>query len=320
MTITKTTFVLLICLPLSACISNIQHQPAFAVHENAHSGGSTLSFSNDSTIAASGGWSGFIKLWQMPDGSHLHKWQAHKGSVNGIVFLKGDTKLISGGFDGKIVEWNTQGKEIRSITTESPIRHLIADEENDHILTGHEDGVAREWRLSDFSLISKMAKHTDSIRAVAAHHASNWMASSDEDGAVWIWKKNQAPKRLTDPGTDARTLIFSPDGKQLFGGGWFNIYRWDIPDGKMQTLTTDHKGIINEIRFVPDGNHLASISRQTDSAVLFLDPANGATVRHFKKHDLCGMAIAVSPDGNYISTTSDDASVRFYNLNERPKQ
>jgi WD40 repeat protein len=218
------------------------------------------------------------------------------------------------------VEWDIKGNEIRSITTESPIRHLIANEGKDHILTGHEDGIARQWRLSDFAPITKTAKHSDSIRAVAAHYASNWMASSGEDGTVWIWKGDQTPKRLPDPGTDARTLVFSHDGKHLFGAGWFKLYRWEIPDGKLQTLDTDHAGIINEIRFGPKGDYLASISRQTDSAVLFLNPANGETVRHFQNHDLCGVAIAVSPDGSYISTTSDDASVRFYNLNQKPSR
>ena len=317
MTTIRTSTILILTLLLTACLSSIPRQPAYVIHEKAHSGGSTLSFSDDSNVAASGGWSGYIRLWRMPDGSHIRKWQAHKGSVNGIVFLANDSKLISGGYDGRIVEWDIQGKEIRSTATESPIRHLIANEKEDHILTGHEDGVVRQWRLSDFSQISKSANHSDSVRAVAAHYASGRMASSGEDGTVWIWSKDQTPKRLPDPGTDARTLIFSPDGKQLFGGGWFNLYRWEIPEGKMQTLKTDHIGIINEIRFGPNGDYLASISRQTDSAVLFLNPANGETVRHFQKHDLCGVAIAISPDGNYISTTSDDASVRFYNLQEK---
>lgn len=314
----RNALIIPLCLLLSACLSTVARQPASVIHENAHSGGSTLAFSNESDIAASGGWSGFIRLWRMPDGTHIRKWQAHKGSVNGILFLEDDSRLITGGFDGKIVEWDIEGKEIRSVMTESPIRHLIANEEKDIILTGHQDGTARQWRLSDFKPIAKTANHSDSIRAVAAHYESGWMASSGEDGAVWIWNSDQKPKRLPDPGSDARTLTFSPDGKQLYGGGWFNIYRWDIPNSKMQTLKTDHLGIINEIRFGPDGDYLATISRQTDSAVLFLNPATGDTVRHFQKHDLCGVAIAVSPNGRYISTTSDDASVRFYDLNNKP--
>jgi len=318
MPIIRNISLFLICLLLSSCLSNIPRQPANVIIEDAHTGGSTLAFSNDSNIAASGGWSGNIRLWQMPDGSHIKKWQAHKGTVNGILFLEGDTRLISGGYDGKIVEWDIEGNEIRSITTESPIRHLIANEKEDHILTGHEDGVVRQWHLSDFKPIAKTAKHSGAIRAVAIHYESNWMASSGDDGEVWLWNGDQTPKHLTDPGTDARTLVFSPDGKHLFGGAWFNLYRWDIPSGKMQKLNTEHAGIINEIRFGPNGDYLASISRQTDSAVLFLNPENGNTVRHFQKHELCGVAIAVSPNGRYISTTSDDASVRFYDLNDRP--
>lgn len=308
---------ILFCLLVSACVSNIQRHPAKVINEDAHSGGSTLAFSNDSNIAASGGWSGNIRLWQMPDGTHLRKWQAHSGTVNGILFLQGDNGLVSGGYDGRIVEWSLDGTELRSVTTPSPITHLIANEQEDHILTGHEDGVVRQWRLSDFTPITETAKHSGVIRAVAAHYGSGWMASSGDDGEVWIWSKDQKPKRLPDPGSDARTLVFSPDGKQLYGGAWFDLYRWNIADSKMQRLKTDHSGIINEIRFGPNGDYLASISRQTDSAVLFLDPDSGKTIRHFQKHELCGVAIAVSPNGRYISTTSDDASVRFYDLNEQ---
>lgn len=297
-------------------MSNIQRHPADVIINNAHSGGSTLAFSNSSDLAASGGWSGNIRLWHMPDGSHVRKWQAHKDSVNGIVFLTGDKRLISGGYDGRIVEWSIDGQEIRSIATKSPIRHLIANEQKNIILTGHEDGAVRQWRLSDFAPIAKTAKHSKPIRSVALHHNSSWIASSGEDGEVWIWKKDQKPRRLPDPGTDARNLEFSPDGKYLYAGTWFHLYRWSIPDGKMQKLETDHRGIINDIEFGPTGDYLASISRQTDSAVLFLDPANGKTIKHFQSHDLCGVAIAVSPNGRFVASTSDDASVRFYDLKE----
>ncbi|MCP4127139.1 MAG: hypothetical protein GY753_08770 [Gammaproteobacteria bacterium] len=317
MTPTRLISTVLACLLVTACVSNVQRHPAKVINEDAHSGGSTLAFSNNSNLAASGGWSGNIRLWQMPDGSDVTTWKAHTGSVNGILFLQGDDRLISGGYDGRIVEWSLDGSELRSVTTPSPITHLIANERADHILTGHEDGVARQWRLADFNAIAKTAKHSGGIRAVAAHYESGWMASSGDDGEVWIWHQDQKPKRLSDPGSDARTLVFSPDGKQLYGGAWFHLYRWTIPDGKMQRLETEHAGIINEIRFTPNGNHIASISRQTDSAVLFLDPANGETVQRFQKHALCGVAIAVSPNGRYISTTSDDASVRFYDLNEK---
>ncbi|WP_078456835.1 WD40 repeat domain-containing protein [Solemya velum gill symbiont] len=316
MHVSRNTLIITVSLLLTACVSNAPRQPAYVIQDNAHSGGNTLEFSNNSNIVASGGWGGYIRLWRMPDGTQIHKWKAHTSSVNSIVFLQGDSRLISGGYDRRLVEWDTRGNEVRSIVTPSAIRHLVVNEQKNLVLTGHTDGLARQWRLSDFRLVSKPVKHGDSIRAVAEHNASDWMASSGEDGAVWIWNKSDEPKRLQKPGSFVRTLAFSPDGKHLYGGSWFNIYRWDIPGGKLQTLKTEHNGIIKEIQFGPNGDYLATISRQTDSAVLFLNPDSGQAMRRFQKHDLCGGALAVSPDGRYLSTTSDDASVRFYNLDD----
>ena len=91
------------------------------------------------------------------------------------------------------------------------------------------------------------------------------------------------------------------------------LYRWNPASGELASLKTEHRGIINNIQFTPDGQ-LASISRQTDSAVLFLDPLSGETSARFQKHDLCGVAVNVSPDGRYLATTSDDASVRIWKI------
>lgn len=60
--------------------------------------------------------------------------------------------------------------------------------------------------------------------------------------------------------------------------------------------------------------YLVCVSRQTDSAINFLDPQTGATLRRFQKHDLCGSDIHISGDCRYLATTSDDASVRIWNL------
>jgi WD40 repeat protein len=98
------------------------------------------------------------------------------------------------------------------------------------------------------------------------------------------------------------------------GGSWFRLYRWNLQDASLQTLSTRHRGIIRSIEFLPGSVGLASISRQTDSSVLLLDPHTGETLRRFQQHELCGADITVSPDGRFLATTSDDASVRIWDL------
>ena len=131
-----------------------------------------------------------------------------------------------------------------------------------------------------------------------------------------LWTEDGSVRPLATPPADAWTLAFSPDGQTLSGGTWFRLYRWDLDDGTLTTIATEHHGIIKSIQYIDNGNELASISRQTDSAVYFLDAESGEVKRRFQRHDLCGGDIAVSPDGRFLATTSDDSSVRFWLLED----
>ena len=93
------------------------------------------------------------------------------------------------------------------------------------------------------------------------------------------------------------------------------MFRWDLQTGALTSLPTEHHGLIRSLQMSPDGAYIASISRQTDSNVLFLDPNKGEVTRRFDKHDLCGAYVAVSPDGQFLASTSDDATIKLWNLN-----
>ena len=79
-----------------------------------------------------------------------------------------------------------------------------------------------------------------------------------------------------------------------------------------QVLATEHRGLINSIWFTADGRRLASVSKQTDSAVLFLDPHTGATVARFRPHALCGASVRTSGDGRILVSSAADGSVRIW--------
>ena len=286
----------------------------FVIHENAHNGGSVVAFSPAGDLLASGGWEGRVRLWQVPAGSHARGWQAHGDSVNGIVFTNDGRELVTAGYDGRLARWSAGGELFDEVDTPSPVMHMTASVSADRVLTGHVDGGVRLWRLANFSLLQERILHRGSVKAVAIDPAGDRFASSGSDGAVYVWSTGIPARRMEDPPADAWTLAFSPDGKVLMGGSWFRLYRWQLRDASLQTLATRHRGIIRSIRYLPASRALASISRQTDSAVYFLDPDTGAVVRSFQQHDLCGADVAVSPDGRYLATTSDDASVRIWDL------
>ena len=299
---------------LTACASLQPEESPLVIKDKAHSGGSVVAFSQTGDLLASGGWEGTVRLWQLPGGRQIRHWLAHSDSVNGIAFLDADRQIVTAGYDGVLARRAVDGGLLQQVTTPAAITHMVSDIKTDRLVTGHGDGSVRLWKAADLTLLKEQQLHKGAVKAVAIAPGATRFASSSADGTVVLWSEGGSVRQLDTPPADAWTLVFSPDGQILSGGSWFRLYRWDLDSGALTTIATEHHGIIKSIEYIDDGNELASISRQTDSAVYFLDPETGEVKRRFQRHDLCGGDIAVSPDGRYLATTSDDSSVRFWLL------
>ena len=300
-------------LGLYACAAP-PRQPANVVLRDVHNNGYTLAFDSRSETLASGGSEGRIRLWRLPDGKELSGWKAHTDSLQGLVFLRHDSELLSAAYDGTLARWTRDGTLLKRLNTPAAITSMAADEASDLVVTGHGDGHVRLWRLADLSLTRDLYLHRGEVRAVALHAATRQIASSGTDGHVLYWRGSEEPRPLPSPPTDAWDLAFAPDGTILMGGGWFKLFRWRLDNGSLQVLPTAHHGIVKSISFSRDGRALASIGRQTDSAVYMLDAGTGAVLKRFQPHELCGTFVRLSPDGRYLASTSDDASVYIWDL------
>jgi WD40 repeat protein len=111
-------------------------------------------------------------------------------------------------------------------------------------------------------------------------------------------------------------LQFSPDGRMLAAGSWFRLSVWDVVSGAQRSIPTEHNGLLTSLAFSPDGRHLATLGRHTDSAIRVLDTTDFSVVKRYQAHALCGAVIRFSPDGRTLASGSDDESVHLHRLDK----
>ena len=298
---------------VSGCASDKGLLEPIRVVDDAYNGGNALDVSPDSRLAASGDWAGKIRLWRLPEGNPLGGWQTSHGDLPGLMFLSGSNQLLSAGHDGFIRIWNLSGRPVAAYDTGSSVSSFYPTHNRRGVLLGHADGLVSYWttegvRLGAWQLSDRR------ISAVTTDASETHYAAGDSARRVWRWHKDGLPENLQSPPSYARTLAFNPSDGGLLGGGWFNLFSWRAGNVQLKLLPTAHNGIVNHMQFSADGSYLASISRQTDSSVMLLNPQTGETLAAFRKHELCGQHVALSPDGRSMVSNSDDASVRFYAL------
>jgi len=296
-----------------ACVPNQARLEPIRIHDDVHSGGNALAISPDSRFGASGGWAGRIRLWRLPGGEPMGGWQTPHGDLGALMFLRDGDRLLSAGRDGVVRVWNLSGRQMRKFPTGSAVSSFYPGADADSVIFGHADGRVTHWSV-DGQRLGVWELSDRRITAVATSESSASFAASDYAGRVWRWHKDSLPRQLQTPPSYARSLVFNPVDDGLLGSGWFDLFSWPADGVDVQLISTEHRGIVNHLQFAGDGRYLATISRQTDSAVLLLDPYTGETLAGYEKHALCGQRVALSPDGRSMISNSDDASVRFYAL------
>ena len=296
----------------------------------------SVAFSPDEQILASGSGDETIRLWDANTGELIETLEGHRDPVISVAFSPDGRILASGSDDDTIRLWNPTIIE-RQVSTEPALWNLETGEQIEtqtdntepllKILEGHtrdvnsvafspdgqilasgsDDDTIRLWDVNTDELIETFEGHTSSVTSVTFSPDGQTLASGSRDETTRLWNVDTGEllKTLRGHAEDVNSVAFSPDGQTLASGDWNEIRLWDANTGKlMKTLTASG----SSLAFSPDGQILAS----RGSGEIHLWDAN--TGKLMKTLTASGSSLAFSPDGQMLASQGEDYTVRLWEL------
>ena len=215
----------------------------------------------------------------------LKMWTVPDGRDAGGVVLGGFGRhSVALGPDGKTVMIDNRG--IRDTSTGTLVAAMPA------IADGILSAVSRNW-----DLVAAVTKDNDVV------------VLNRGDGEKEIARKTH----LTGPVT---ALAFSPDNCCLAIAGERNAAVWRWKTGEELALSEPMSKIV-KATFDSAGRRLALVGGEQRNIVQVFDMATSGQDLPPLRHDTEITAVAFSPDGAYLATSSVDRRVRIWNLLER---
>ena len=273
-----------------------------------------LSWSPDSTQAASAGSDGTIKVWDVTEKERIRTVVQRPGQTYSLDWHPEGRYLAQGNTEGSIWVWDTTTMaEPIHLTGNTWIYRVAWNPSGTRLASGNRDGSIKIWDWPDGKEPLSIQAHPAEVRGLAWSPDGARIASlTGMEKGLKIWDARTGALLAMIPGPWGLSLAWSPDGALLAAEGtWSELSVFDANTGSERLHFDAHRESIRHLAWSPDGRQLASAS--DDNLVKIWDLATAREIQTLVGHGSRVYGVSWSPDGTRLATADWGGGIRIWN-------
>lgn len=194
----------------------------------------------------------------------------------------------------------------------STFAHIAISPDGSTVTRESKHGTLTIWDLKTMTM--KETPQTDGGRITALAYTADGkqVASASKSGTLQFWDTGAAvcSRRFENPGVNTSAMCCSVDGRWLASASSNGLALWNIKSGECKILNENHQGG-KTIAFSPSGSMIAS---DFGPFLKLFHVSDGKCVTMLKGHIDEITALAFSPDGTLLASSSEDCRGRIWDI------
>ena len=243
-------------------------------------------------------------------------YRGHTKPVYALAWEPNGQSIASGGADDEVKVWNAASPASQRVFTfydhAGSVNALAWSPDGTRIASASADKTVRVWDATAGTNHVVYRGHTDNVRTVAWSSDGTRIASGGDDKTVQVWDVNTGNRLVTYVGHAGTvwSVTWSPDSTRIASGSADKTVQvWDAATGG-KTFSYSYRGhsranAVNTVAWSPgSGHYIASGGSSPDNTVQVWDAFTGSPLLTYPGHTNDVYAVAWSPDGQFIASSS----------------